>query len=197
MFREIQSCEWKKSTPAFCTAWDRKSEHKTLRRRLVFRRVEDTSLPHFGRCVVSDSVVAQSSAERFRLISDVVRNEWSDETSYFCKISSLVEPSRADYIGKKNSNRSTVHIRWKTQRIRSNSCRNLQRNIRKNLILSITWNKNGGLATNTTPPKSVQTTTMRSTPQGSFRKKKESAITITGELNMMVVASPRGNSLKL
>lgn len=64
-------------------------------------------------------------------------------------------------------------------------------------LFLITWNKKGGLATRTTPVKSVQITSVRRMPQGSFSKRKESAMTSTGELNMIVVASPKGNSRKL
>lgn len=60
-----------------------------------------------------------------------------------------------------------------------------------------TWNKNGGLDTKITPAKSEHITNTRNTPQGSFKKIKDSAITITGELNMIVVASPIGNLRKL
>lgn len=59
------------------------------------------------------------------------------------------------------------------------------------------WNRNGGLDTKTTPAKSAHITITRNIPQGSFNKMKDSAITITGELNMIVVASPIGNFRKL
>lgn len=40
-------------------------------------------------------------------------------------------------------------------------------------------------------------TITRNIPQGSFNRMKDNAITITGELNMIVVASPIGNFRKL
>lgn len=40
-------------------------------------------------------------------------------------------------------------------------------------------------------------TITRNIPQGSFNTMKDNAITITGELNMIVVASPIGNFRKL
>lgn len=62
---------------------------------------------------------------------------------------------------------------------------------------SFTWNKKGGLDTKITPAKSAHITITRNIPQGSFKKMKDNAITITGELNIIVVASPIGNLRKL
>ena len=61
----------------------------------------------------------------------------------------------------------------------------------------LTWNMKGGRATSTTPAKSAHITVIRKTPQGSLKNKNDKTITITGELKIIVVASPRGNFLKL
>lgn len=56
---------------------------------------------------------------------------------------------------------------------------------------------NGGFATKTTPMKRAQMTMIRKNPHGSRRIKNDNAMTITGELKIIVVASPIGNFLKL
>jgi hypothetical protein len=51
---------------------------------------------------------------------------------------------------------------------------------------------NGGLEISTTPVSSRETIVVLKKPQGSRRNRKDMIMTKTGELKMMVVASPRG-----
>jgi hypothetical protein len=51
---------------------------------------------------------------------------------------------------------------------------------------------NGGLEISTTPVRRRDTIVVRKKPHGSRRNRKDIIMTNTGELKMMVVASPRG-----
>lgn len=55
----------------------------------------------------------------------------------------------------------------------------------------------GGRAIKTTPEKRAHITLILKTPNGSLRSTNDNPITITGELKIIVVASPKGSFLKL
>lgn len=56
---------------------------------------------------------------------------------------------------------------------------------------------NGGLVTSVTPVNRAHITATLNTPHGSRRKRKDNRITRTGELKIIVVASPIGSKRKL
>jgi hypothetical protein len=56
----------------------------------------------------------------------------------------------------------------------------------------LTWKMNGGFDIKTTPVSSRHTISVLKKPHGSRRNRKDMIMTKTGELKMMVVASPRG-----